>query len=194
MVALWACASPEIVVKDRLVSTTVSTTVDSMNLCNGRPLGTAVFDLEKDLKEAGIDLNQGCLKAGSFELAAEVGAFTPGAGCAAVRGSITLTSFVVEANCTRGLERQSLRTTCAEPAIDLSDNNEGAVFLALERCLNDVERTQAEPLRKLINDCKPTTFRFAAEASCSPDLCFSGSLKVGFRTKNVVAQLGGTCP
>jgi hypothetical protein len=65
---------------------------------------------------------------------------------------------------------------------------------SLNACLDEVERTQSEPLRKLINGCKPTKFTFLAEGTCSADLCFKANVLFGVQTKGVVAQPGGACP
>lgn len=189
---LWACAPTEIEVKDRKVATTTSVGVDSMKLCDGSPFGKGTIDFGKDLKEAGIDLSQGCIARGTFELVAEYSDLQPGTGCAAPRGSVTLTGMTLEADCTLGLPKQSLRTSCQTNVLDVTDGT--AVFTTLNACLDEVERTQSEPLRKLINSCKPTKFTFLAEGTCSADLCFKANVLFGVQTKGVVAQLGGSCP
>ncbi|MDP3237451.1 MAG: hypothetical protein Q8N26_31985 [Myxococcales bacterium] len=60
--------------------------------------------------------------------------------------------------------------------------------------MRQLERTQVEAFRRLINTCKPTTLKFTVEGTCSADLCFKAAITYGLRTKNVVAQLGGSCP
>jgi hypothetical protein len=187
-----SCAPTTIEVKDRTLSTTTPVGVDSTKLCNGEPFGSGTIDFSKDLAEAGIDLSQGCLRSGSFELAAEYADLGPGMGCTAPRGTVTLSGLAVEATCTRGLERQTLRTTCSSSRLEVADGTQ--VFEALNACLDEVERTQVEPLRKLINSCKPTKLKLTAEGSCSADLCFTASVKFGVKTKNVVVQLGDGCP
>jgi hypothetical protein len=189
---LVGCAPTVIDVKDRRVATTTPVGVDSVKLCDGSPFGRGSIDFGKDLKEAGIDLSQGCLAKGTFELVAEYGAIEPGAGCASPRGTVTLTGITLEAECTLGLPRQSLRTTCQANVLDVADGTQ--VFVALNACLDEVERSQSEPLRKLINTCKPTKFTFVAEGTCSADLCFKANVLFGVQTRGVVAQLGGTCP
>lgn len=189
---VFACAPTEIEVKDRLLATTTSVGVDSMKLCSGEPFGSGTVDFGKDLKEAGIDLSQGCIKQGSFELAAEFGDIAAGASCSVATGTATLSGITVEASCTLGLETQRLRSTCTSNRLEVADGAQ--VFLALNACLDELERTQVEPFRKLINTCKPTKLKFIVEGTCSADLCFKATIKYGVRTKNVVAQLGGTCP
>jgi len=187
-----ACAPTEIEVKDRLLTTTTSVGVDSMQLCGGAPFGSGTVDFGEDLKKAGIDLSQGCIKQGTFELAAEFGDIAPGKGCGAVAGTATISGVGLEASCTLGLETQRLRATCTSNRLEVADGTQ--VFNALNACLDELERTQAEPLRKLINTCKPTKLKLVVEGACSADLCFSASIKYGLQTRNVVAQLGGACP
>lgn len=192
LLTLVACAPTTIEVKDRRLATTRPVGVDSTTLCNGEPFGSGVIDFGKDLKEAGIDLSQGCIASGTFELVAEYSDVGPGMGCAAATGSVTLSGLAIEATCTVGLEKQSIRTSCASNRLEVADGSQ--VFLALNACLDEVERTQVEPFRKLINSCKPTKLKLIVEGTCSADLCFSAKLLLGVATKNVVAQLGDTCP
>ncbi len=192
LLPLLGCGPTEIEVKDRLLGTTTSVGVDSTKLCSGEPLGVGTVDFGKDLKEAGIDLSQGCIKQGTFELAAEVGDATAGATCSVATGTLTLTGVNVEATCTMGLGTQRLHSTCTSNRLEVADGAQ--VFLALNACLDELERTQVEPFRKLINTCKPTTLKFSVEGTCSADLCFKLDITYGLRTKDVVAQLGGTCP
>lgn len=190
--ALAGCGPTTVEVKDRKLATTTPVGIDSTKLCNGEPFGSGVIDFGKDLKEAGIDLPQGCIRSGTFELVAEYGDVLPGAGCTMPRGTITLSGLTVEATCTVGLEKQSLRTSCTSNRLEVADGTQ--VFLALNACLDEVERSQVDPFRKLINTCKPTKLKIIAEGSCSADLCFTANVLFGVQTKNVVAQLGGTCP
>ncbi|MBM4781996.1 MAG: hypothetical protein GQE15_30310 [Archangiaceae bacterium] len=192
LLALASCGPTTIEVKDRKLATTTPVGIDSTKLCNGEPFGAGVIDFGKDLKEAGIDLSQGCIRSGTFELVAEYGDVLPGAGCSMPRGTVTLSGLTVEATCTVGLEKQSLRTSCTSNRLEVADGTQ--VFLALNACLDEVERTQVEPFRKLINTCKPTKLKLVAEGSCSADLCFTANVLFGVQTKNVVAQLGGDCP
>lgn len=187
------CAPPvTIEVKDRLVGTVAPARVDSTQLCNGAPFGKGTVDFAKDLKEAGIDLSQGCLRSGRFELAAEYDP-RPGNGCSVVTGSAFITGVLLEAACsTTSSATQTLRATCQSNELKVADGTQ--VFNALNDCLNEFERTQVEPLRKLINSCKPTAMSFTVEGYCSADLCFAADIKIGVQTRNVVAQLGGTCP
>lgn len=187
-----ACAPTTIEVKDRRLASTTPVGIDSTKLCNGAPFGSGVIDFGKDLKEAGIDLSQGCIQSGAFELVAEYSDIGPGTGCAMATGAVTLTGLSIEASCTRGLEKQSLRTTCTASRLEVADGTQ--VFTALNACLDEVERTQTEPFRKLINSCKPTKLTLTAEGVCSADLCFSAKLLLGVSTKNVVVQLGDGCP
>jgi hypothetical protein len=161
-------------------------------VCGGEPFGSGTVDFEKDLKEAGIDLSQGCIKQGSFELAAEFSDIAQGDTCSVATGTATLSGVTVEATCTAGAQTQRLRSTCTSSRLEVADGAQ--VFLALNACLDELERTQAEPFRTLINTCKPTKLKFIVEGSCSADLCFKANVTYGVRTKNVVAQLGGTCP
>jgi len=192
LLTLASCAPTTIEVKDRKLNTTTPVGIDSTKACNGEPFGSAVIDIGKDLKEAGIDLSQGCIQSGTFELVAEYGHVAAGPGCAMPRGTITLSGIIVEATCTVGLEKQSLRTSCTSNRLEVADGTQ--VFNALNACLDEVERTQVEPFRRLINSCKPTKLKVVAEGSCSADLCFTANVLFGLQTKNVVAQLGGTCP
>lgn len=192
LLALASCGPTTIEVKDRKLATTTPVGIDSTKLCNGEPFGAGVIDFGKDLKEAGIDLSQGCIRSGTFELVAEYGDVLPGAGCSMPTGTVTLSGLTVEATCTVGLEKQSLRTSCTSNRLQVADGTQ--VFLALNACLDEVERTQVEPFRKLINTCKPTKLKLVAEGSCSADLCFTANVLFGVQTKNVVAQLGGDCP
>ncbi|MBL8922762.1 MAG: hypothetical protein JNJ54_28190 [Myxococcaceae bacterium] len=189
---LAGCAPTTIEVKDRRLATTTPVGVDSTRVCNGQPFGSGTIDFGKDLKEAGIDLSQGCIASGSFELVAEYSDIGPGTGCSAATGSVTLTGLAIEATCTKGLERQSLRTSCTSSRLEVADGTQ--VFTALNACLDEVERTQTEPFRKLINACKPTKLTLTAEGFCSADVCFSAKLLLGVATKNVVVQLGDGCP
>lgn len=192
-VGAGACAPPTIEVKDRKLATTNPVGVDSMRLCSGAPFGTGVVDFGKDLREAGIDLSQGCIKSGTFELVAEVRDLTPGSGCTAISGTATVTGVFVEATCsTAALPTQTLRATCQSNTIQVADGTQ--VFEAINGCLDELERTQTEPLRKLINSCKPTKLKFVVEGTCSADLCFQANILIGVQTRNVVAQLGGVCP
>lgn len=190
--ALSACSPPTVEVKDRKLSTTTSVGVDSTTLCDGAPFGKGSIDYAKDLKEAGVDLSQGCIKSGSFELVAEYSDVLPGASCTTPTGTVTLTGISLEADCTAGDPKQTLRTTCAANRLDVTDGTK--VFVTINACLDEIERTQTEPLRQLINSCKPSKLTFVVEGSCSADLCFKAKLLFGVQTKNVVAQLGGTCP
>lgn len=186
------CAPAEIEVKDRLLTTTTPVGVDSTKLCSGEPFGAGTVDFGKDLKEAGIDLTQGCIKKGTIELAAEVTDLGPGTTCTVATGTVKVSGITVEASCSVGLETQRVRATCTSNRLEVADGSQ--VFLALNACLDELERTQVEPFRKLINTCKPTKLKVIVEGNCSADLCFKGNIKYGIQTKNVVAQLGGTCP
>lgn len=186
------CSPPVVEVKDRKLSATTPVGVDATTLCDGAPFGKGSIDYAKDLKEAGIDLSQGCIKQGTFELVAEYGDLQPGASCTTPRGTVTLDAITLEADCTAGAPKQTLRTSCASNRLDVADGTQ--VFVSLNACLDEIERTQTEPLRRLINACKPTKLTFVAEGTCSSDLCFKANVLFGVQTKNVVAQLGGTCP
>lgn len=192
LLPVLGCAPTEIEVRDRLLTTTSSVGVDTTKLCSGEPLGAGTVDFGKDLKEAGIDLSQGCIKQGTFELAAEFGDITAGETCTVPTGTLTLTGVNVEATCSMGLGTQRLRSTCTSNRLEVADGAQ--VFLALNACLDELEKSQVEPFRRLINTCKPTTLKFTVEGTCSADLCFKANIKYGVQTKNVVAQLGGTCP
>ncbi len=192
LVPFLGCAPAELEVKDRLLTTTTPVGVDSTKLCSGEPFGAGTVDFGKDLKEAGIDLSQGCIRKGTIELAAEVSDLGPGTTCTAATGTVQLSGITVEASCSVGLERQRVRATCASNRLEVADGAQ--VFLALNACLDELEKTQVEPFRKLINTCKPTKLKVIVEGNCSADLCFKGNIKYGIQTKNVVAQLGGACP
>jgi hypothetical protein len=187
-----ACSPTTIEVKDRKLSATTAVGVDATSLCNGQPFRAGTYDFSKELAEAGIDLSQGCLRSASFDLISEYADIGPGAGCAAARGTVTLSAIILEARCTRGLERQTLRTPCASPPLEVADGTQ--VFNGLNACLDEVKRTQTEALRTLINSCKPTTLTLWPEGLCSADLCFSGTVKFNVATRNVVVQLGDDCP
>ena len=94
LLTLASCAPTTIEVKDRKLNTTTPVGIDSTKACNGEPFGSAVIDIGKDLKEAGIDLSQGCIQSGTFELVAEYGDVAAGPGCAMPRGTITLSGTV----------------------------------------------------------------------------------------------------
>lgn len=193
LVLLSTCAPPTVEVKDKKLATTMPVGVDSSRICNGSPFGEGVIDFAKDLREAGIDLSQGCIAKGTFQLVAEYGEVGPGSGCSEARGTATLTGVVLSATCsTPAAPTQTLRAQCQSNQLEVADGTQ--VFNALNACLDEFERTQAEPLRKLINTCKPTALKVSAEGYCSSDLCFSAKLLLGVQTTGVVAQLGGTCP
>lgn len=186
------CSPTTIEVKDRRLAVDTRVGVDATVQCDGKPFRSGAFDLAKDLAAAGIDLSQGCLRSGRFELVAEYSDVGPGTGCSAATGTATVSGVAIEAACTRGLERQSVRALCQPRVLEVADGTQ--VFEGLNACLDELERTQSEGLRQLINACKPTTLTLTVEGSCSSNLCFSGAVRFGVATKNVVVQLGDGCP
>jgi hypothetical protein len=102
-----------------------------------------------------------------------------------------LSQVTLTASCSNGTTAEPVRARCTSNALSVADS---ALFSTLNDCLDELERTQVEPIRRLINACKPTRLAVALEGTCSSDLCVRTKLKVGLRTKDVVVQLGNTCP
>ena len=187
---LMGCQPIVIEVKPRTVNVESTTQVGGAMDCRDHVLPSGSVELEAMLKEAGLDLSQGCLKALSFGLLGEI-ALSGTASCAMPRGTGTLESVRVDLVCADGSTR-TLTQVCPQTSFDFSDA--WGTQQSFNACLDLAETELSEPLRKATNECRPKKLTAVPVGSCSADACFAATLKMGFRLNSATAQLGGSCP
>lgn len=155
----------EIAVKPQTIRRQVDAGTSAATVCGPQPFGSTALDFEAMAKEAGFDLSQGCLKSASFALVTDVtslgGGSTPSGTRAAARGVVTLERPQLDLACADGTSR-SLAAACPTPQVDLASDD---LFQRLNACQDAFVAEQSEPLRRLVNACRPKTSRSASRGA-----------------------------